>query len=119
MNSTKRSTSFDLYRLLLAFFVVFIHLSPAYTSTVCDSVLGFKSSFEYLYCDLNAICRIAVPSFFMLTGYFFKFPIQPFKAFKKALVLFVVGFVANLFYLAVNEPSDSLFAHWFTLLNLS
>jgi surface polysaccharide O-acyltransferase-like enzyme len=104
-----RSISIDLYRLLLAFFVVFIHCSPDYTISACDPVLGFNNYFDSLYCDLNAISRIAVPSFFMLTGYFLKLPLNPSKYFHKALNLFAVGFLANLAYIALNESKASPF----------
>ena len=102
----KRLLSFDLYRLVLSCLVIFIHYDPSFTNVVCRESFVSGHLYQTLYCYMQSVSRIAVPSFFMLTGYFFGFPVKARKCLNKSVSLFSICFGSNLLYLALNDSRE-------------
>ena len=55
-----RNLSLDYMKVLLAFFIIFIHAGLFY---------DFDESLSYIF--VNGVFRIAVPLFFIINGYYF------------------------------------------------
>ncbi len=82
----QRNLKVDQLKLLCAFFVIYVHCSP--TGIVGENV--------------SAVVRSAVPIFFIITGYFYKFSNQKGKKWSQIKHIFVLCFIANLGYLVWN-----------------
>jgi|26BtaG_2_1085354.scaffolds.fasta_scaffold02347_6 surface polysaccharide O-acyltransferase-like enzyme len=76
-----RNLSLDYMKVLLAFFIVFIHGGLFY---------DFDKELSYIF--VNGVFRIAVPLFFIINGYYFTVSNtnQLKKWFKKVLILYVI-----------------------------
>ena len=59
-NMTKRNNSIDIFRLICALLVVAIHIPP---------FIDINRSVSYFFCEI--IARVAVPYFFVVSGYFY------------------------------------------------
>ena len=85
----QRSLSLDILKIILSFFVVVGHLQPLFGGDILE---GWLIS--------NGICRVLVPCFFMISGFFIFSKIDDMKAVGKYLFqLAVVYLVWSLFYL--------------------
>ncbi len=97
-----RNTAFDLTKCVAAFLVVFIHYAP-------------KDSLFDAY--LNAICRIAVPLFFVITGYYYDSLRKSNKLKSYIIKIIKVTVVASCFYLVffiVKQYIDGRLIEWLT-----
>ena len=80
----KRLNNLDILKAICAFLVICIHIS-------------YKGKIENI---IMPLCRIAVPIFFMITGYFYhKTSKKPLKQIKKIFLLIVLS---NLLYIIIN-----------------
>lgn len=85
----QRSISLDILKIILSFFVVVGHLQPLFSGDVIE---GWLIS--------NGICRVLVPCFFMISGFFIFSKIDDMKAVGKYLgQLIVIYLVWSFFYL--------------------
>lgn len=85
----ERSLSLDILKIILSFFVVMGHLQPLFYT---DALEGWFFS--------NGLCRVLVPCFFMISGFFIFSKIDDMKAIGKYLgQLLIVYAVWSLFYL--------------------
>ena len=94
-----RKESFDTLKFFLAFFVIVIHT-------------GFTG---YIGLGINAIARIAVPLFFMITGYYL--PTMNDEKFKKYIYKIIyLTVISTLFYALISytEFGNGKFFNWFT-----
>lgn len=87
----ERIVRIDYFKLILSFLVITIHMQPLFGE---DSLVGWLIS--------NGIARIAVPCFFIISGYFISEKLDDGKYLKKYLLhLLVVYIVWSLIYLPV------------------
>lgn len=85
----ERNIKLDYLRVVLSLLVITPHIQPLFDE---DSLLGWLIS--------NGIARIAVPCFFIISGYFAYLKLDDKKAMKKYLIhLLIVYFVWSLIYL--------------------
>lgn len=95
----KRNCFFDIIKCIAAFFVICIHYAPK------TSILG-------TYFD--SICRMAVPLFFMISGYYFDTMVLSNKTKRYIYRIIKLSFWASLFYFIVFA-----FKHYFVNDNFS
>ena len=79
----QRNLKIDQLKCLSAFLVIYVHCSP--TGTIGENI--------------SAIARIAVPIFFIITGYFYEFSNQREKKQSQIKNIFVLCIIANFLYL--------------------
>ena len=82
----QRKLKIDQLKYLCAFFVIYVHCSP--TGSIGESI--------------SAIVRIAVPIFFIITGYFYKFSNEKEKKQNQIKHVFALCIISNLIYLIWN-----------------
>ena len=82
----QRNLKIDQLKCLSAFLVIYVHCSP--TGTIGENI--------------SAIARIAVPIFFIITGYFYEFSNQREKKQSQIKNIFVLCIIANFLYLIWN-----------------
>lgn len=102
----ERDKSLDVLRILSMFLVIVIHLSNYYCRRI-----DFISSFSYFSATFfNAIARISVPIFFMISGALLIPKIEDLKKYKSRVIKFVllllvwtiIYFIWNKFYMQVD-----------------
>ncbi len=88
----KRLNNLDVLKAICAFLVICIHIS--YKGNLGDTI--------------TPLCRIAVPIFFMITGYFYyKTSKSPLKQIKKVLILIILAnFLYFIFGIIINGKVD-------------
>lgn len=88
----KRLNTLDVLKAICAFLVICIHIS--YKGNLGDTI--------------TPLCRIAVPIFFMITGYFYyKTSKSPLKQIKKVLILIILAnFLYFIFGIIINGKVD-------------
>jgi len=93
-----RNLTIDVLKIVLAFFVVFLHMN------------FLKETFPVLsYVLVNGLFRIAVPVFLVITGFYFC-PIDNFKKLKKWLFrTFLLYAIWMLLYISYWKDSDQIF----------
>lgn len=95
-----RNSAFDCIKCIAAFLVVCIHYAPI-------------NSFGDMY--FNAICRVAVPLFFLVTGYYYDSMKESGKLKSYIIRIIKVTFFTSLFYLTVftvTQYLDSNLTEW-------
>ena len=75
----KRNTSLDLLKILLAIFVVLLH---------CNFLFDYNQKISYFI--VEGLCRVAVPTFFVINGYFFRYAKNKKKWAKRVFILYSV-----------------------------
>ncbi len=70
----QRNITIDYFKIVLSIFVVLIHMDPLFEGWDYLSILGWEIS--------NGLSRIAVPCFFILSGYFFSSKIDKWELVK-------------------------------------
>lgn len=93
-----RNLSLDYLKVLLSFFVVFLHTGFLY---------DFSSEIGYLF--VNGIFRVAVPIFFIINGYYFYDIRDKFFLFKWMKRVFILYFVWTIIYLPVIIFNSNFF----------
>ncbi len=93
-----RNLTIDVLKIVLAFFVVFLHMN------------FLKETLPTLsYVFVNGLFRIAVPIFLVITGFYF-FHIDDFKKLKKWLFrTFILYAIWMLLYISYWKDSDQIF----------
>lgn len=87
----KRNLRIDYFRVVLSLLVITIHIQPLFGE---DSLVGWFIS--------NGIARIAVPCFFIISGYFIHLKIDDNKALRKYLShILIVYIVWSIIYLPI------------------
>lgn len=98
--TSTRSLSLDILKIVLSFFVIMAHLQPLFYT---DAVEGWLLS--------NGLCRVLVPCFLIISGFFIYSKIGDFKAILKYLFqLGVIYLVWSTFYFCFYyHPSISVY----------
>lgn len=93
----KRENNLDVLKTICAFLVICIHVPfPGYLGAI-----------------ITPLARIAVPIFFMITGYFYKkTATKPFKQIKKIIILIILS---NLLYFIFDVITKQNIMHIFSL----
>lgn len=97
---SQRNYAFDMIKCIAAFLVVCIHYAPKYN--LFDAYL-------------NAICRIAVPLFFIITGYYYENRVASGKVKQYVQRIAWLTFYASLFYLiafSIEHYFDGNLIQW-------
>lgn len=100
---SSRNSNIDLLKIILAILVIAIHVFP---STGVAGALGIA-----YYYMANSIARIAVPLFFILSGYFLGNNMQKavaFKTVKRILILFLVWQIIYFPFFYQDLPADQI-----------
>ncbi|MCG2610483.1 acyltransferase [Flavobacterium sp. SM15] len=88
----KRSASLDVLKLILALLVVALHIFPVAKLNGIQGLISYEIS--------NAITRVAVPTFFIISGYLLRNKLEDFAYLKKyCLRILLLYFVWQLIYL--------------------
>lgn len=99
MEKNSRKDSFDVVKCFAAFFVVQLHTIPA---TVCPL--------------LNVIARLAVPLFFLITGYYYTSIVEKGKYGVQLKKIFLLAIASSLFYwiyYGCMALKNNMFYQWF------
>ena len=99
MEKNSRKDSFDVVKCFAAFFVVQLHTIPA---TVCPL--------------LNVIARLAVPLFFLITGYYYTSIVEKGKYGVQLKKIFLLAIASSLFfwiYYGCMALKNNVFYQWF------
>ena len=97
----ERNTAFDFIKCIAAFLVVCIHYAPRVS--ICDMYF-------------NAICRVGVPLFFIITGYYYDSIKESNKLESYIFKIIRLTFISSLFYFIVYAIEQCIwgdFIGWF------
>uniref|UniRef100_UPI00248C33A5 acyltransferase family protein n=1 Tax=Anaerocolumna aminovalerica TaxID=1527 RepID=UPI00248C33A5 len=103
MNITKRYATLDIFRLIAAFLIIAIHTSP---------FLSINETADFII--VHIIARVAVPFFFMVTGYFLYLSMEKGNKLRRTLNKLIGIYIIGIFlYLPLN-----LYGSYFSQENL-
>ena len=106
----QRNITLDYFKIFLCILIVLIHARPLFEGWGSLSLLGWLIS--------NGVSRIAVPCFFILSGFFFSPKLNQWdqikKYIKKLLIVYVtwsviyLSFLASLGWISISHESINL-----------
>lgn len=92
MNLTKRYATLDIFRIIAAFLIIAIHTSP---------LLSINETADFIF--IRIIARVAVPFFFMVTGYFLYLSMEKGNKLRRILSKLIGIYIFGIFlYLPLN-----------------